>query len=146
MTRPAMASLVPIAMLLSACAQDPPPLVPYPVPVPARSPFIDGDPPVVPWRETLAMDDGSFQRECLAALLKVPEKLGWVFGDTLLTKTKDNALIWRADYTTPRSIDPTRLNRVICSRMRDGNLDVQIATDQKVDRLSIAVKFMNEGS
>ncbi len=118
---------------LSACAT-PAPQAPA---QPSAYVTIDGDPPVIPWKETVADDGGVFREICLSRLLEVPAKLGWIWGDELLTQTPQRAYIWRRDFTTPRDTDLTRIHRVICSLLPSGAIDIQIATEQPVERLSV---------
>ena len=128
------------SIALIACT---PPKPPAPIATPAYV-TIDGDPPVVPWKETVVDDGGTFREICLTRLREVPTKLGWAWGDELLTQTPELAFIWRRDFTTPRDTDPTRLHRVICSLLPSGAIDIQIATDQPVERLSIAAEVMRQ--
>jgi hypothetical protein len=131
-------------LAIGACATTTaPPDRPAIAPMP---PFatLDGDPPVVPYKEEIATDYGVLEAWCLAAIGKMPGHLDWVWGDKLLTRSQSYGFIWRADYTTARDPDPTHINRLVCSLLPSGSLDVQIALDQPVDRLSVEAKRLAE--
>ena len=126
---------------MSCCAS-----IPHmpPIPRPRPHPPFAGDPPIVPYRETIADDGGAFKHECVSQLKTMPDHLAWTWGDQLLTEAPNGALVWRGDYTTPRDGNAKRINRVICSVLPSGALDMQIAVDQPIERLSIAARELED--
>ena len=127
------------AQLVAGCALLAPKtkVIPPVAPAPPQH-TVQGDPPVVPYKETVISDDGSFEKACLAPLKTMPERLAWIWGDKLLTRDRSNGFIWRADYSTPRDRNHAHYNRLICSVLPNGGLNIQIALDQPVERLSVA--------
>ena len=77
-------------------------------------------PPIAPTNdEAILPPDPSFEAECKAALLDVPEKFRWKFKGSIQTKRVEWGLIWRADFESPEHVGRIGfVNRVTCWQAR----------------------------
>ncbi|MPZ31058.1 MAG: hypothetical protein GEV13_08685 [Rhodospirillales bacterium] len=67
-----------------------------------------------PQDETVISGNASFIEACKAAVAMDAEQFGWRFGNSILTRSKDGCLVWRADFKTPTTGTLGLVNRVVC--------------------------------
>jgi hypothetical protein len=91
-------------------------------------------PPLVPQGEQVVPDDADFIDKCMA---HIPKTLGIEIAATLTTQSGAWGLVWRADFTIPKSAKMTGVNRIVCRQARgDEPLNFALATGQEIPPLA----------
>src|SRR6266576_3728575 len=74
-------------------------------------------PSIMPENEVELQSDPPFVATCMARIENDAEKLGWRFGNSILTRSDNWGLVWRVDFhTKSEPADSTSVNRVVCWR------------------------------
>lgn len=98
-------------------------------------PFYPGP---APQDETVISDQASFIEACNAVIARDAAQFGWRLGNSIVTRSKDGCLVWRADFDTPWSAGQIRdvVNRVVCWQP-PGSDDISLAVlfSQPLDKL-----------
>src|SRR3954468_7124754 len=68
-------------------------------------------PPLVPQNELAVPDDEALIEKCMA---HVPPALGIEIGATRTSRSAGWGLVWRADFTFPKSGAVKGINRIVC--------------------------------
>jgi hypothetical protein len=74
-------------------------------------------PQMEPQNELMAPSETAFVEECKARISDDAKKFGWIFGNSIVTRSDKWGLIWRVDFFLPG--DEKRrglINRIICWR------------------------------
>jgi hypothetical protein len=94
-------------------------------------------PSMEPGNEEPRTSDASFVDACMARIADDAEKLGWQFGNSVLSSNDKWGLVWRADFEVKnQSMEQGYVNRVICwSALGDDGIGVAFAVGQRGERL-----------
>ncbi len=81
-------------------------------------------PGATPQHETVLNDAPSFVEACRAQIADDAERIGWRFGKSIVTRSKEWGLVWRVDLLGPAVLGRTQ--RIVCWRQL-GSTDVGFA-------------------
>jgi hypothetical protein len=88
-------------------------------------------PPWVPDREAVVDDEPSFVEACKAAFTAPAQKFEWVFETSLLTRSQEWGLVWRADFVIAGRSSHL-VNRAMCWGGAGGVEGTAVGFGQKI--------------
>lgn len=94
--------------------------------------------------ELILPDDHSFTQVCMSHFADAAKRLGWRFGNSILTRSSEWGLVWRVDFelaSVPAGGELGLVTRVVCWRKAEpegvGSVPdgTRVAFGQLIDRL-----------
>lgn len=80
-------------------------------------------PSAMPQNEPVVTNDASFVALCKARIEADVTEFRWLLGNSILTRSEEFGLVWRADFEFPGTPSDTMglVNRIVCWRPSDSN-------------------------
>ena len=91
----------------------------------------------VPQNEVVLLSEPLFTEACKSHIADAAEKLGWLLGNSMLTRNENWGLVWRVDFATPSdSANSALVNRAICWGGSDGkDIGTAVVFGKSIDRI-----------